>query len=114
MFDSLSKTGQKLFITFAVIFTLALSAMIAALFYQLGEIDALDYRAVRNAFKGGTPAFRMAVAQAISDGKIDRLEHRKLTQAALDDSRPLTIPTGYVNAAEERVLLSAIAKQIHQ
>jgi hypothetical protein len=81
--------------------------------FQRSEISAHEYRTIRNAFNLGSPAFRAAVADAISNGKINRWEFRTLEQAALDDSRPLNISSGYASIGEERIILSAMAKQVH-
>lgn len=114
MVDSHSQAEKKRFNVVAAAFLLLLAVAAAVGVYEFGEIDAQDYRAVKGVFKEGTPYFRVAVAKAMKDGKINRWEYRALTQTALDERRPLIISTDYASLAEERLILFAMAKQVPQ
>jgi hypothetical protein len=92
---------------------IGLTTIVAAVF-QMREIDGRQYRSMRMAFKDGPHAFKAATADAMSDGHISRWEYTGLVRVALDENRAIVISMDKFNVAEERVVLSAMVKQVRR
>ena len=80
--------------------------------YQASEISANNYRTLRNSFKEGAPTYRVAVAQAMRSGKVNRWEYTGLLRQYWQENRALSVEFTATNLAEERLVLSAMTRQV--
>lgn len=80
--------------------------------YQASEISANNYRTLRNSFKEGAPAYRVAVAQAMRSGKVNRWEYTGLLRQHWQENRALSVEFTAANLAEERLVLGAMTRQV--
>lgn len=87
-------------------------ASAAAGLYQASEVTANNYRTLRNSFKEGTPAYRVAVAEAMRSGKVNRWEYTGLLRQYWQENRALSVEFTATNLAEERLVLAAMTRQV--
>jgi hypothetical protein len=96
-----------------LILTVALLSVFAAVaIYQIGEIDAGAYRALRDGFKRGTPEYRSAIAAAMHSGEINRWEYRHLVALARHENSVIMVDSEALNLREERLVLTAMTRQV--
>jgi hypothetical protein len=99
---------NKRFVLAAVLFGVTASVTI----YEAGEIDAGEYRVLRDGFKRGTPAYQAAIAQAMHNGEISRWEYRHLLGQYRNRRTMLLIDNDATNLREERLVLTAMTRQV--
>lgn len=87
-------------------------ASAAAGLYQAGEIQANEYRALRTTFKLGPPAYRVAVAEAMRSGKVNRWEYTGLLRQYRQEKGGLRVASNATHLAEERLILAAMTRQV--
>lgn len=80
--------------------------------YEAAETDADSYRALRSAFKAGSPAFRAHLAEAMSSGTVSRWERAALMRQFRQENATAAIEARGTNVAEERLVLAALARQV--
>ncbi|MEX3614685.1 MAG: hypothetical protein VB141_13240 [Burkholderia gladioli] len=59
---------------------LAALMALAAVVFQTREINAQEYRLLRDAFKAGTPELRASIASYMTDGKVSRWEYSAIVR----------------------------------
>lgn len=80
--------------------------------YEASETDADSYRALRSAFKAGSPAFRAHLAEAMSSGTVSRWERAALLRQFRQENATAALEARGTNVAEERLVLAALARQV--
>lgn len=91
----------------------ALIAVLASVtLYETGEINACEYRVLRDGFKRGTPAYRIAIAQTMQSGEVSRWEYRHLLDHYRNENIVSLINNDAMNLREERLILAAMTHQI--
>ena len=99
-----NKTGLLL-----VVFVLAAIGSALA-FQQTREISGDEYRTLRLGYTQGPQAYRVAIAQAMDSGTVNRWEYRHL----IEDYQGGNVEPGstVANQAEQRVLLGAVTRPL--
>lgn len=88
-------------------------AAVAAVVYQTREVNAQEYRQVREAFKAGAPEVQARIAAAMADGEISRGEYLAIVRQQWPMNPP-PLGNDASNVAEEKVILGAMSRQVKQ
>lgn len=88
------------------------SVLAGVTIHQMGEIGPGDYRTLRDGFKHGSPAYRLAIAEAMHSGDISRWEYRHLLDQYQNENAVSLIDNDASNLREERLVLAAMTRQL--
>jgi hypothetical protein len=86
--------------------------LMGATFHQSREIEAGEYRILRNAFKQGPMGERRAIAAAMRNGEVSRWEYRILVGRHRHEQDVLALENTGLNLPEERLVLAALTRQV--
>jgi hypothetical protein len=89
-----------------------ISVLVGATIHQQGEIDAREYRVLRDDFRRGSPAYRTAIAAAMQSGDVSRWEYRRLLDRFRSGDAVSLVDHDATNLREERLVLAAMTRQI--
>lgn len=84
----------------------------AGVIMQSREVDAHQYRILRNAMKAGSPGMRLAIAGAMRDGQVSHWEYTDLLKRYWKENSALDVDMTAKNVAEERLVLAAMSSQV--
>ncbi|KWF77605.1 hypothetical protein WL93_26710 [Burkholderia diffusa] len=104
---------KRLLRSAALLAALMSLAAVAAVVFQTREINAQEYRLLRDAFKAGTPELRASIAGYMTDGKVSRWEYSAIVRQQWPTQPPM-LDNQATNVAEERLVLAAMSRQVKQ
>lgn len=84
----------------------------AGVIIQAREVDAHEYRILRNAMKAGSPGMRGEIADAMRDGNVNHWEYTDLLKRYWTENNALALDMKATSVAEERLVLAAMARQV--
>ena len=84
----------------------------AGVIMQSREIDANQYRILRNAMKAGSAGMRIEIAEAMRDGRVNHWEYTDLLKRYWTENNALVVNMAANSVAEERLVLAAMARQV--
>ncbi len=106
----LLKSLAKLFRR-TIFILIPLTAVVAVTTFRAKEINATGYRKLQNAYKAGSSAFQLKVAEAMQDGTVSLAERSALMHQYSSENQTLPAEWGVLgDVAAEREALSALIR----